>query len=188
MDLVSIRSRAFWFAAGFVFCGVIVLALPASVRQHFPAIAPRLNESLPPPGSQADERANSAERMLSHMGDRTSGEGVNEAPADLKQRSSSKAEVGAAEGALEVALTRGDEVEPEVLLEAYQNGQSPNLRILAFEAYMNWISHDTEAIRETLQSALYSEDSAIRDQAQSRWADFERLQMELANQPEGVVQ
>ena len=84
------------------------------------------------------------------------------------------------QAALTKALQYDIEIPPDLLINAYVNDPSDDVRLLAFTTYIDSVSDDVEAARAALQSATNNTSSIVQAEAYRRLDDLARYEAGLA--------
>ena len=82
--------------------------------------------------------------------------------------------------ALTKALQYDIEIPPDLLINAYLNDPSDEVRLLAFMTYIDSASRDVEVVRAALQSATNNTSSIVQTEAYKRLDDLARYENGMA--------
>jgi hypothetical protein len=82
--------------------------------------------------------------------------------------------------ALTKALQHDIELRADVLIQAYTNDVSDDVRLLAFTTYIDSVSDDVEVVRAALQAATNNTSSIIQAEAYRRLDDLARYEAGMA--------
>jgi hypothetical protein len=90
--------------------------------------------------------------------------------------------------ALTKALQYDIELPPDLLINAYVNDPSDDVRLLAFTTYIDSVSDDVELVRAALQSATNNTSPIVQAEAYRRLDDLARYESGMAAAAAQVIQ
>lgn len=82
--------------------------------------------------------------------------------------------------ALTQALQYGIEIQPQLLIDAYLNDPSEDVRLLAFTTYVDSVSDEVEVVRAALQSATNNTSPIVQAEADRRLAELTNYEAAVA--------